>query len=116
MWTTNYNGTGVAGNIVYKSVDKSKDKGNMGSDQKVSSWEHNSGHEYSPATDAHIFLPVGGRFTYKSISDASSYGFYMTASPSGSNAQLMQVGSSLKQYGYGYPRRTGFPVRPVKRP
>ena len=113
-WTTNYNGTGVAGYIVYKSVDKSKDYNEI-SNQKVSSRKHDSGHTYSPSTDAHIFLPAAGRFTFKTVVDPS-IGFFMTASPGGSDAQLMQVGSSLTQYGYGYPRRTGFSVRPVKRP
>ncbi|MBO7143766.1 MAG: InlB B-repeat-containing protein [Salinivirgaceae bacterium] len=115
VWTTNYNGTGAKGYIVYKSVDKSKDYSVISSENKVSSRKHDSGYDYSPATDAHIFLPVGGRFTYKGISDASTLGLYMTASASGSNAQLLEFGSSYIQYGYGYPRRTGFPVRPVKR-
>ena len=45
-WASSYNG--MPGLIIYKSFDKSLDYGPT----------HNSGHEYSPETDTHVFLPA----------------------------------------------------------
>lgn len=58
VWTTNYNSTGKAGCIVYKSFDSSKDHG----------FKKTSTHTYSISSDEHIFIPAGGHKNYTSSS------------------------------------------------
>ncbi len=110
FWTTDYNGTGIAGYIVYKSVDKNTDKQcTKGSD-----------HTYSVATDTHIFLPAAGNRFNASLSVAGSRGYYWSASLYASNpssARDLYFNSGYVSPAYGNVNRyCGFPVRPVRRP
>ena len=107
-WTTDYNGTGKAGYIVYKSVDKSQDK------QLTKS----SDHTYSIATDTHIFLPAAGWRDIASLGGAGSSGSYWSSSLDASRpdrARYCNFGSSSVSADCSN-RYFGQSVRPVKRP
>ena len=107
-WTTNYNGTGKAGYIVYKSVDKSQDK------QK----NNGSGYSYSTATDTHIFLPAAGWRDIASLGGAGSSGSYWSSSLDASRpdrARYCNFGSSSVSADCSN-RYFGQSVRPVKKP
>ena len=107
-WTTNYNGTGKAGYIVYKSVDKSQDK------QK----NNGSGYSYSTATDTHIFLPAAGWRDIASLGGAGSSGSYWSSSLDASRpdrARYCNFGSSSVNTDCSN-RYFGQSVRPVKKP
>ena len=109
VWTTNYNGTGKEGCIVYKSVDKAQDK----------QCTKGSTHEYSTATDTHIFLPAAGGYSGTRLYGAGSYGLYWSASfdeSSPYNAYDCDVTSSLVEPLNGRNRSFGQSVRPIRRP
>ncbi|MBO7593989.1 MAG: hypothetical protein J6T12_03395 [Salinivirgaceae bacterium] len=108
-WTTDYNGTGVVGYIVYKSADKTKDKRrNKGSD-----------HEYSTTADTHVFLPAAGDRDVASLGDVGSFGHYWSASLNTSYPNLAHIlyfsSGGVNPTGLDY-RYYGFSVRPVRRP
>lgn len=88
-WTTNYNGTGVAGRIVTSNVEGYKDKS--------------------------IFLPAAGRRYDASLAAVGSYCYYWSSSlntDSPSKAWYV-VFYSDKVHRYDYNRYNGFSVRPV---
>ncbi len=70
-WTEDYNGSGVAGFIVYKAKAEA-DKGVIYEDETPSS-------SYSLG-DAHIFLPAAGRRSNGDLDFAGSIGFYWSSS------------------------------------
>ena len=70
-WTKDYNGSGVAGFIVYKAKAEA-DKGVIYKDETPSS-------SYSLG-DAHIFLPAAGDGFSGDLDDAGSYGYYWSSS------------------------------------
>lgn len=109
LWTTDYNGTGIAGCIVYKSADKTKDKRRTKS----------SDHTYSIATDEHIFLPAAGFRGNASLNGAGSIGYYWPASLDASSPEYALIpgfSSSYVSPPNGSDRYKGFPIRPVRRP
>ena len=108
-WTTDYNGTGVVGYIVYKSVDKTKDnQRTKGSD-----------HTYSIATDAHIFLPAAGTRYDARLNNAGSAGYYWSSSLYTSRPDTAR-GCNFESGGVAADnngsRYAGRSVRPVRRP
>ena len=109
LWTTDYNGTGVEGYIVYKSADKTKDKRRTKS----------SDHTYSIATDEHIFLPAAGGRYDGSFDGGSSWGCYWSASLCDSGpdyAQRLVFDLGWVDPEYDIDRYHGFSVRPIRRP
>ena len=109
LWTTDYNGTGIAGYIVYKSADKTKDKRRTKS----------SDHTYSIATDEHIFLPAAGERYDNSFNGGSSWGCYWSASLCDSGpdyAQRLVFDLGWVDPEYDIDRYHGFSVRPIRRP
>ena len=107
LWTTDYNGTGKAGYIVYKSADKTKDK----------QCAKTSNHEYSTATDTHVFLPAAGVCEYTSVGRDGSEGNYWTASCYGfGSARDCWFASDRVYPSAGTERERGFPIRPIRRP
>lgn len=91
-WIYDYNGTGVAGRIVYKKASGAYT------------------HEYT-LEDAHIFLPAAGYRTGSDLRYAGGYGFYWSSS--------LRTGRSYSAYyrsDYNFEYRYGgFPVRAVRR-
>lgn len=72
VWTTDYNGTGVKGYIVYKAKDAT-DKGKCSSSYTPAA-------TYDVTTDIHIFLPAAG-YCYGTVLDyAGSLGYYWSSS------------------------------------
>ena len=65
-WTKNFNGTGVAGYIVYKSQDKATDY------QQTKEQTHT----YSIAKDNYIFLPAAGYLDRTDFGNANVDGYY----------------------------------------
>ena len=65
-WTKNYNGTGVAGYIVYKSQDKATD--NQMTKEET--------HTYSITKDPYIFLPAAGYLDGTDFGNANVDGYY----------------------------------------
>lgn len=65
-WTKNYNGTGVAGYIVYKSQDKATDY----------QMTKEGTHTYSIEKDLYIFLPAAGYLQGKDFGNANVDGYY----------------------------------------
>ena len=65
-WTKNYNGTGVAGYIVYKSQDKATDY----------QMTKEGTHSYSMEKDLYIFLPAAGYLQGKDFGNANVDGYY----------------------------------------
>jgi len=111
VWTSDYNGQGVAGYIVYKAKQDS-DKGT-----KVYSGSTPSA-SYS-LSDAHMFLPAAG-FRYNTyLYGAGSRGYYWSASLSELYPDFARnclfYGSSVNADYYDY-RYYGQSVRPVRRP
>ena len=108
-WTDGYNGSNVAGYIVYKSIDKSHDTGIT----------NNSGHSYSIGNDTHIFLPAAGyRYIDGILYNAGSGGSYWSASlyySTPSCALLCGFVSSDVYPFNGNNRYCGHSVRPVKK-
>ena len=112
LWTDDYNGTGVAGFIVYKSADKTQDKQlTKGSD-----------HTYSIATDTHIFLPAAGNRNDASLDNAGSKGLFWSASLDTSNPHCARYcyftdsGRRSVNPVNANQRYVGLSVRPVRRP
>lgn len=110
VWTSDYNGQGVSGCIVYKA----KSAGDKGT--KVYSGDTPSA-SYS-LSDAHIFLPATGSHSNTGLSNAGSSGYYWSASLRDyypNNAHICSFGSYIVyQSGVG-DRYCGFTVRPVRR-
>ncbi|MBR5166576.1 MAG: hypothetical protein IKW86_00740 [Salinivirgaceae bacterium] len=109
VWTSDYNGHGVSGCIVYKA----KSAGDKGT--KVYSGDTPSA-SYS-LKDAHIFLPAAG---YRSNTDLdyAGYGFYWSASLNDGNplsADYCYFGSVGTNPSNNYFRYCGLSVRPVQR-
>ena len=65
-WTNNYNGTGVAGYIVYKSQDKATDY----------QMTKEGTHTYSMEKDPYIFLPAAGYLEGTNFGNANVGGYY----------------------------------------
>lgn len=65
-WTKNFNGTGVAGYIVYKSQDKATDY----------QMTKEGTHTYSMTKDLYIFLPAAGYLQGKDFGNANVDGYY----------------------------------------
>lgn len=65
-WTKNYNGTSVAGYIVYKSQDKATDH----------QMTKEGTHTYSMTKDLYIFLPAAGYLQGKDFGNANVDGYY----------------------------------------
>ena len=105
FWTTDYNGTGVKGYIVYKSYEN-----------QDSGLTNNSHHEYSTANDAHIFLPDAGIFgSFVSYSSGDGFGYYWSSSRlDNSYAQYLYFIDGTVQKSDG-DRACGLPVRAVKK-
>ena len=105
FWTTDYNGTGVKGYIVYKSYEN-----------QDSGLTNNSHHEYSTANDAHIFLPDAGIFgSIVNFSSGDGFGYYWSSSRlDDSNAQYLYFINGTVQKSDG-DRACGLPVRAVKK-
>ena len=108
VWTSSYNGSGVAGYIVYVAKSSS-DKG-----KAVTSGNSPSG-DYS-LSDSHIFLPAAGCHYRSSFYDAGTNGCYWSSSllGSGSNRALcMGFHSDFRSCGYISDRCDGMSVRAV---
>ena len=105
-WTKDYNGSGVAGFIVYKAKAEA-DKGVIYKDETPSS-------SYSLG-DAHIFLPAAGDAFSGDLDDAGSYGFYWSSSldTDSPNFAWCVFFNSDYVYGRGDIRCYGHPVRAV---
>ncbi|MCR5325224.1 MAG: hypothetical protein K6E37_00560 [Bacteroidales bacterium] len=90
-WTSDYNGTGVAGRIVTG---------------KVSGYENKS-----------IFLPAAGYMWSTDLKDLGSIGYYWSSSlfteRSGSAWRLFFSSTGVSRYSYG--RTSGHSIRPVKK-
>lgn len=104
--TEDYEGKGVKGYIVYRSINKSIDYGiTKGSD-----------HEYSLSTDAHIFLPFAGRYVDGTDINNANLGGYWSSSlnnvnPISAKCLLLAGNGLLNDTGNRYLGRT---VRAVK--
>lgn len=120
LWTTNYNGTGISGYIVYKAKDTA-DKGKLENSILSASVKGS----YS-LNDTHIFLPVTGYFSddNKSIIHEED-GFYWANSIYNEDyAQAVRMyiydGKGIINQGIGaeassgYYRHTGRCIRPVR--
>ncbi len=108
VWTDRYNGTSMAGYIVYK-VKLSSDKG-----QVVTFWNTPS-NSYS-LYDSHIFLPAAGFCFEGSSAYECSLGFYWSSSLSESQncyAWILRFGSIDRDDYYNYSRCRGYSVRAV---
>lgn len=112
-WTTDYNGTGCSGFVVYKAKDEA-DKGQV----SYKYVKYNPVAGYSLA-DKHIFLPVSGYRT--NTSQNVTQGLYWSSSiiskETSNNyatysSALMFTGSSIT-LGLGCPRFRGICIRPV---
>ena len=108
-WTTNYNGRGVSGYIVYKAKADA-DKG------VIKNTENNAttSATYS-LSDNHIFLPAAGSIIGTDSYDVGSQGFYwlaMTSEDNWDDATCINYRSGYVDHVDGY-RRSGGSVRPV---
>lgn len=70
QWTENYNSTGVAGYIVFKSHDKYSDHG----------LQRECGNPYKINKDYHIFLPAAGCLLDTIFQESTRHGYYWTSS------------------------------------
>lgn len=89
-WTSNYNGTGIAGRIVTSKVEG--------------------------YTDKSIFLPAAGRWDTTDLYYAGSMGYYWSSSLSPDypfRARTVYFGSDFAYSRGGFDRYYGFSVRPV---
>lgn len=69
-WTENYNNTGTAGYIVFKSNDKNSDHG----------LQRQTCHHYAINKDIHIFLPAAGVLSDTEFQDSGREGYYWSSS------------------------------------
>lgn len=101
-----YNNCRGWGFIIYKSVDKSKDK----------QIYKESDHKYSPETDIHIFLPVTGYYSNsEKLSVGSAYYWTTTLNTERpNNAQSFDTNGSMV-LNWGKSRCVGMPIRPIRR-
>lgn len=107
VWTSDYNGTGVKGYIVYKAKNAT-DKGKYSSSYTPAA-------TYDVTTDTHIFLPAAGVCDGTSLYFAGSCGDYWLSSLCTSGPYLaygLSFGSS-SVYWSNYNRRYGHSVRAV---
>ena len=107
-WTEDYNGSGVAGFIVYKAKAEA-DKGVIYKDETPSS--------YYSLGDAHIFLPAAGDGFSGDLDDAGSDGFYWSSSLNTRGSKSAWIVMFLKpndpsNYDGGF-RENGYSVRAV---
>ena len=107
--TTDYNGTGKGGYIVYKSADKTLDK------QQTKA----SNHTYSITTDEHIFLPLAGYIATNNAFQGFNYGWYWSSTVGGSSscaevARLWRE-NSIVTTNFQYSRAAGLLVRAIRR-
>ncbi len=110
VWTSDYNGQGVSGCIVYKAKSAG-DKGTKvyGGDTPSASYS---------LKDAHIFLPVAGFRINKNINSDGSIGRYWSASLSEGKPSDTRYCSFYGRKVYptsDYNRYCGLSVRPVRR-
>ncbi|MBP5366791.1 MAG: hypothetical protein J6Y82_12875 [Bacteroidales bacterium] len=104
-WTNSYAGHGVKGYIVYRSVDKTKDK------------KHTKGtsYVYSISNDVHIFLPQAGSYSNTSLVN-DNWLDYWSASVFESNPKSSYVFSAEENQDAAVAvmsRCTGNPVRAI---
>ena len=109
VWTPDYNGSGVSGWIIYKAK-ASADKGKTICKGKTQSASYS-------LSDAHIFLPAAGEWSYKSISRGNEECHYWLSTlyneRSTSDGTSISLQSNyFSSYGGGG-RYMGRPVRPV---
>lgn len=111
VWTNNYNGTSVAGYIIYKAKSE-HDKGRIIIDDGTPSVSYS-------LSDAHIFLPAAGWRNDSGLNSAGFSGNYWSSSLDESKPSCARncdfssrgVGPSMTSG-----RFVGLSVRPVKRP
>lgn len=107
--TTDYNGTGKEGYIVYKSANKTLDK------QQTKA----SDHTYSLTTDEHIFLPLAGYIAPNNVFQGTECGWYWSSTLEGSNsgAEVARLyrDDDIVTTNFGYTRAAGLLVRPIRR-
>ena len=72
VWTSNYNGSGIAGYIVY-AAKSSADKGHVITSGKTPSSEYS-------LSDSHIFLPAAGCRDESSLKNVGEFGCYWSSS------------------------------------
>ena len=107
VWTSSYNGSGIAGYIVY-AAKASSYKG-----QVVYSGNTPSS-DYSPS-DAHVFLPAAGYRRYSSLNSVGTIGDYSSSSFSGYSDYVLEVYFNSDNCGCNYfsPGCVGRSVRAV---
>lgn len=87
-WTTNYNGKGIKGFIVYKPFVSGDNNTQIGKTPA-------SGHAYSINSDPYIFLPVCGRISGSDKTNIGTIGYYwLRELSSTSNSKYMYLSSS----------------------
>jgi len=107
-WTTSYNGTGVAGYIVYKVKDDS-DKGKYPYNKIPTPTA-----SYS-LSDTHIFLPAAGSRRGSNINSVGKEGKYWSSSLNSfhtGNALELSFVSNVVEHSF-YDRYNGFSIRAV---
>ena len=106
VWTSSYNGSGVAGYIVY-AAKSSSDKGQVVYNGNTPSSDYS-------LSDSHIFLPAAGYLSYNSLYDAGTGGYYWSSSLDDSLcAWGMYFSSGHRRRGSNYGRACGHSVRAV---
>lgn len=106
VWTTDYNGKGVSGYIVYKAKFKD-DKGTKEAKGGVSS-------DFYSLSDSHIFLPAAGFINEDKLSHVGNHGRYWSDSLAKNSPYLacyFGLYSGLVLNGVRY---EGYSVRPVR--
>ena len=105
-WTTDYDGQGVSGYIVYKAKADA-DKG---------LYDEEPLYDYDYTEDVHVFLPAAGSRYGSSLGNAGSYGYYWSSSLdagySGFAYSLYFISSYVGRSGNS--RYYGRSVRPVR--
>ena len=124
IWTTNYNGTGKSGYIVYVAQhDDDKGKAKMNGTWKEwnsSTNSYDSGSaatgSYSESSVDHIFFPAAGFGNGTTLNYPVTYGYYWSSSLNTvdpANADYLLFGSGSVSPQYNSNRFYGFSVRPV---
>ncbi|MBO4664921.1 MAG: fimbrillin family protein [Bacteroidaceae bacterium] len=106
MWTSSYNGSGVAGYIMYVAKSSS-DKGRVVSRGVIPSSDYS-------LSDSHIFLPAAGGRIESSLVSAGTYGGYWSLKCNGStHASVISFNSGICSSGRVSRRCEGYSVRGV---